>query len=59
MGVQSSTMIAPTSATPDDRGLQADQKSGVVACGNGRCGIPMKEFGFSAQIASVSGPWAV
>jgi hypothetical protein len=38
---------------------RADQKSGVVACGNGRCGIPMKEFGFSAQIASVSGPWAV
>src|SRR5215472_8914811 len=32
------------------------QKSGSVACGNGRCGMPMNEFGFSAQIASVNGP---
>jgi hypothetical protein len=45
-------------------GLQVDdlrkhQKSGTTACGIGMAGIPTKkEFGFSAQIASVSGPSA-
>jgi hypothetical protein len=35
------------------------QKSGTTACGMGMAGMPAKkEFGFSAQIASVSGPSA-
>ena len=37
--------------------VEKHQKSGATACGMGRAAMPgKKEFGFSAQIISVSGP---
>jgi hypothetical protein len=41
--------------------VERHQKSGATACGTGRAVMPgKKEFGFSAQIISVSGPgWPI
>src|SRR5262245_18242280 len=35
------------------------QKSGTVVCGTGSEAMPISEFGFSAQLASIMGPSTV